>query len=199
MTKSLHRTIYLLLLLQGCAMTQRPPPTSENLLAAPPEGWKQIYQINNVTTRLTDFVPPEQTGLDWDTKLSFESFRKLADADPIEVLLNEAEKDKEKCSFVQHFNLFSGFENNYPTSIRLIMCGENDRVDLGEIELIKAIQGNDYLYIIRMLKRIPPFEVHQPDFAREDMAKWANYFRMISLCDPAREAHPCPTGHNNQQ
>lgn len=147
--------------------------------------------MNKVTTRLTEFVPPGQTNTDWDTRLSFESFRDLAGADPIDVLLNEVEQDKEKCSFVQHFNLYSGFENEYPTSIRLIMCGENDRVNKGEVELIKAIQGNDYLYVIRMVKRVPPFEVNQPDFAMGEMAKWASYFKAISLCDTAREGHPC--------
>ncbi|MEX2489865.1 MAG: hypothetical protein WD356_10115 [Pseudomonadales bacterium] len=199
MTKSLCIAIWLLLLLQGCAVTEPEPESTETLLAQPPDGWKQTYQMNNVTTRLTEFVPSGQTNTDWDTRLSFESFRDLAGADPIEVLLNEVEQDKERCSFIQHFNLYSGYENGYPTSIRLIMCGENERTEKGEIELIKAIQGNDYLYIVRMLERIPPFEVNQPDFATGKMAQWASYFKMVSLCDTAREEHSCPEAEESSE
>ncbi|MBD3648810.1 MAG: hypothetical protein HUJ31_15480 [Pseudomonadales bacterium] len=165
----------------------------ERLLAVPPGDWNQIYQINNTDTRVTEFVPPEQTARQWDTKLAFESFTSLVDSDPIQVLLNEAENDVEKCSFVQHFNLFSGLENNYPVSFRLIMCGENEELKQGEVELLKAIKGNEYFYIIRLLKRVPPFEIHDPDFTKEEIADWATYFRLIGVCDPSREDHPCPS------
>jgi len=203
MTKTVCPAICILLLGQACAAegpetldreTRAAPlfRTTEQLLAVPPPGWKQIYQFNNIATRLTDFVPADESAGHWEARLSFESFRGLTDADPIEVLLSEAEKEKEKCSFVQHFNLFSGYENNYPTSIRLIMCGENKAVEEGEIKLIKAIKGDDYFYVVRVLKRLPAFDVNEPDFGKEKMADWATWFRQISLCNSARTDHPCP-------
>ena len=78
--------------------------TTEVLRAAPPHGWHQIYQLNNDAVRLADFVPQGQTNLAWKTKLSFESHSNLVDLDPIEILLSEAKKNEEKCSFIQHFN-----------------------------------------------------------------------------------------------
>jgi len=166
--------------------------SSERLLAKPPADWKLIYQLNNISTRLSEFVPPQETDSEWTTKLSFESFKELVDSDPIEVLLAEVNIERKNCSFVQHFNLFSGLENNFPSSVRLFLCGENTFVNMGEVMMIKAIAGNDYFYFIKILKRIVPFDVDQPEFAKEEIAVWSNYIRSISLCDPGKPEHPCP-------
>ena len=165
--------------------------TAEVLLATPPQNWTQIYQLNEKLVRLADFVPAYETNLNWQTKLSFESHSDLVDLDPIEILLSEAKKSEEKCTFVQHFNLFSGFENNYPTSLRLIMCGENKNLKQGELSMLKVIQGDDFLYIIRFLKRIEPFSVNQPDVEKPEIATWSDYLRKIRLCNPANDMHPC--------
>jgi hypothetical protein len=166
--------------------------SSEQLLAKLPPNWQLIYQFNNTSTRLSDFIPPGETETNWTTRLSFESFEELVDSDPIEILLGEVVRDQKNCSFVQHFNLFSGLENNFPASVRLFLCGENNLDDRGEVKLIKAIAGNDYFYLIRILKKIEPFDLDQPEFAKQEVAGWSNYLRQISLCDPTRPEHPCP-------
>ena len=166
--------------------------SSEQLLAKPPTDWKLVYQLNNISTRLSEFVPAEETEIEWSTKLSFESFKKLVDSDPIEILLAEVTRDRKNCNFVQHFNLFSGLENNFPSSVRLFLCGENKTINKGEIKMIKAIAGSDYFYLIKLLKRVEPFDIDQPKFAREEVATWSSYIRGISLCDPSKTEHPCP-------
>ena len=174
--------------------SKNPPAsiTQEMLIASPPASWKHIYSINEDSIRLSDFVPSGETSLQWQTKLSIEAHQNLVDLDPIEILLAEANKAKEKCTFVQHFNFFSGYENGYPTSLRLIMCGENEFVSRGELSMLKVIQGDQYLYIVRFLKRIPPFKLDQPDIAKQEIATWSDYLRKISVCRPGDQGHPCP-------
>lgn len=196
----LFRTIFIFTLtlsMVACIThpTTNPVPgleSSEQLLAKPPADWKLIYQLHNTSTRLSDFVPPQETDSEWTSKLSFESFKKLVDSDPIEVLLAEVNRERKDCSFVQHFNLFSGLENNFPSSVRLFLCGENTSINKGEVKMIKAIAGNDYFYLIKIVKRIEPFNVDQPEFAKEEIAAWSTYIRSISLCDPGKVEHPCP-------
>ncbi len=166
--------------------------SSEKLLAEPPPGWNLIYRLNNITSRLSEFVPRSESSSDWSTKLSFESFLELASIDPIEVLLTEVEQDKKRCNSVQHFNLYSGLENSYPSSVRLFLCGEVQETQTGEVKMIKAIQGNDYLYIISIVKKIELFEPGQAQFTEKDIAAWSTYLRGISLCDNGDEAHSCP-------
>jgi hypothetical protein len=168
------------------------PDTSESLLAVPPPDWQLIYQLNNVTARLSEFVPPDETVSDWTTKLTFESFQEIASTDPIQALLIEVEQDKTRCNFVQHFNLYSGLENNYPSSVRLFLCGKNTDTGDGRVKMIKVIQGNDYLYVITLIKKVEPFELNQPEFAEKEIAGWSTYLRSISLCDGEYAEHVCP-------
>jgi hypothetical protein len=165
----------------------------EKLLAAPPAGWNTIYSLNNGITRLTDFVPAAESVSDWSTKLSFESHQTLADVDPISIIMGELDSTSDTCEPIESFNLFSGDENNYPTSVRITFCGENAHSGLGEVSISKVIQGNDFLYIIKLLNRRPTFTDSDHAMPKTEIAAWAQYFSEITLCDETRAAHPCLT------
>lgn len=163
----------------------------ERLIATTPTAWERIYQINTDTIRLSDFVPPGQNAAEWELKLSFESYR-LTDlnTDPIELLLAEVKEDERRCAFVQHFNIFSGYENGYETSVRLFQCGENQFAGQGEIKLMKAIRGEEYLYAIRVVKRIPTFNPGGAEFPEDEMADWSQFLNTIYVCNDTAQ-HPC--------
>ncbi len=189
---SVASTLALTSLLVACTSTPTSTEvTSEMLLAKPPLDWQLVYQMNDISTRLSEFVPPDETNTEWTSRLSLESFKELVGSDPVETLLSEVTHDQQDCNFVQHFNLFSGFENGFPVSVRLFLCGESTNSGKGEIKMAKAIAGNDYFYLLKLLKQIEPFEPNQPDFAREEIAAWSTYFRSISLCDGNKPEHPC--------
>ena len=209
MKKSLSPIVLLTLivLLSSCASqsdnsTETPDTkneTGERLLATAPKGWINVFQLNNSDTRLTDFIPPDQSKDDWSTKLSFEAHTTEAlSLDPIDLLFSEAETDKSRCNRVIHYNIFSGLENNYQTSVRLFLCGENTFTSRGEIKLIKAIRGNDYLYSVRIVRRTPPFDVNDEAQPKEEVALWSTYLRKISLCDGSTN-HPCPQTGNEAE
>ena len=61
-------------------------------------------------------------------------------------------------------------ENDYQTSVRLFLCGENSFTHRGEIKLIKAIRGNDYLYSVRIVRRTPPFDANEEEIRKEEVA-----------------------------
>lgn len=193
-----YRTLSLVIiasLLISCSPKKTSP---EKLLALPPNGWKLIYQINNVGTRLTDFIPEEDDEINWTSKVSFESFQDFSDADPIDVTLGEVKKDEEVCNFVQHFNLFAGLENNYPTSLRLYMCGKNKVTEKGEVKIIKAIKGDDYFYIVRLVKRLDAFGVHQARMEKSEIAAWSSYLKKMRVCNDESVDHPCPQPGEDQ-
>ena len=190
----------LIVLLSSCASqtdnaTEIPDTrneTGERLLGTPPKDWVNVFQLNNDNTRLTDFIPPDQSKGDWSTKLSFEAHTTEAlSIDPIELLFSEAETDQSRCNRVTHYNIFSALENDYQTSVRLFLCGENSFTHRGEIKLIKAIRGNDYLYSVRIVRRTPPFDANEEEIRKEEVALWATYLSKISVCDGSPD-HPCP-------
>ena len=176
----------------GSVMPDSPLQTPERLLASPPAGWTLAFQFNDDRSKLSDFVPEGETDIAWTQKISFESFTNDINADPLNMLDDEVRRDEQKCEFVQHFNLFSGYENGYPTSVRLFHCGNNHFVDRGEVKMMKTIQGAEQFYIVRILARIEPFAMNKPNFSEEEVVRWTGYLRRISLCDTAAPEHPCP-------
>jgi len=194
MTRTL---LIILLFLSGCASQAPVEPetevaSQEQLLITVPQDWQRIYSLNTTKTRLVDFVRADENAEAWTTKLSVESYlSEDISGDPISLLMSEARSDMNKCNFVQHFNIHAGFENGYPSAVRLFMCGENAFTGMGEIKLVKVISGNDFLYSIRILRRIEPFDVSNPDFSDKDIANWSMFLSRVSLCDES-EAHPCP-------
>lgn len=183
-------TLACCLLASSCAA--QPFMLGEQLLLSPPPDWQRVYDFNNEKTRLAEFVPPGEAATDWQTKLYLESHADMQDTDPIEILLAEARRLDENCTFVQQFNLFSGLENGYPTSVRLVMCGKNEPVGEGEVGIMKAIQGDQFLYVVRLVRRVDPFEINAPDVEQEEIAAWSEFFSRIKLCRPGSQEHACP-------
>ncbi|MFT7687552.1 MAG: hypothetical protein ACI9FB_002908 [Candidatus Azotimanducaceae bacterium] len=198
-------TLCLILLLNGCATSKFPNVSSkdsqtseivsnERLIARAPSDWQLIFELNNSGTRLSDYIPKDENKDDWQTKLSFEAHEQLASVDPISIMMGEISKMDEICTNVDHANLFSGFENGYPTSVRLLLCGENAHSGKGEVSITKGIQGKESFYIVRLEKKIEPFEKGKADFPQNEIAEWSTYLKRITLCDETSDAtHACPS------
>lgn len=188
--------------LAGCQARAADPATrpsveegTERLLAAAPEGWTAVFAANRPGVRIAEYVPPGDTADTWTEKLSFEAFGGEPLPDPIGMLVEIARDQQATCNGFADHNTFSGFENGYPTSVRLFVCRNNAITKRGQITLVKAIQGRERVYVITRAQRVPPIESDAMlPIAQEDMAQWAQYARAISLCDSASEAHPCPAG-----
>ncbi len=178
------------ILLCGCAVRVSPEST-EQLRAKPPAGWVNVYQYNHAGSRISEFIPLDEEQQKWTNKVTFESFAPKVYTDPIDLLLFEVDQYQKKCNFVQHFNLFAGMENNYPTSLRLVMCGESKVLKTGEVTILKAISGDSNFYIIRITRKVPAFKPHQSEVSNEDIAQWSVYLSRISVCDENSPEHPC--------
>lgn len=173
------------------ALESAEAPMTEQLMATPPKGWQRIYQFNNQLTRISEFVDPEETDEKWTTKVAIESYSHLSHMDPIEVLLADAERQQQNCKQLQHFNLFSGYENGYPTSVRLVMCGENETTHIGEVKISKAIAGEKQLYVVKVFKKVATFDPYQADVSNDEIAAWSQYLKRIYLCNLMDSDHPC--------
>ena len=171
----------------------------ERLLGSPPEGWQQGFATNRPGLRLATFVPGDDSIEDWQDKVTFESFSDAPLPDPIDFVNDISADQSAGCEKLVHYNIQSGLENNYPTSVRLLVCTQSKQTQTGRVTLIKAIQGNDYFYAVTRAKRIPPIpevvdedgEQPQP-ISDAEMAQWSTYMRTITVCDTQRAEHPCP-------
>jgi hypothetical protein len=167
------------------------PVHGEQLLARAPDGWQQGFATNTAALRMVEFIPGDASRGDWAEKVTFESLRGDPLPDPIDFVTGIGSDQSGTCERFEQFNIQSGFENNYPTSVRLLTCSRNKLTDKGQVTLIKAIRGNDHFYVITRAKRIPPVAEGAESISEQEMANWSAYMRAITVCDSAREEHPC--------
>ena len=144
-------------------------------------------------------MPGDERIEDWQDKVTFESFGDAPLPDPIDFVTDVSADQSAGCERLEHYNIRSGLENNYPTSVRLLVCSESKQTKRGRVTLIKAIQGNDYFYVVTRAKRVPPVrepvdedEEQAKPISEAEMARWSAYMRTIMVCDTQRAEHPCP-------
>lgn len=168
----------------------------EQLLADAPANWKQTFRTDGPGIRMVEFAPPDADPKDWADKVSFESFSGTPLPDPIELLTSIAEDQRKTCDKFTDHETFSGFENAYPTSVRLFVCPVNRLTNKGQLTLVKTIKGDQNFYVITRARRTAPIQLDadgkMPAEAKT-IAEWSVYLRAISACNTADTTHPCPT------
>ena len=116
--------------------------------------------------------------------------------DPIDFVLSLSRDLALRCEGFSDFNIMSGMENNYATSVRLLVCPRYKDQPLGEVLMIKAIQGREYFYTVTRGRRLPAFNSDEQPLTAQTMAEWSAYLKSVGVCDPRWPEHPCPDDIN---
>lgn len=190
---------------------------AEQLIGEAPGGWAQIGGTVTDKLKMATFVPKPSTQTGevsasaageqgetsdadggWTEKITFERLLGAPVADPLEYL-EELKKDTlAACKEGAFLPVASGFENGYPSAVALIVCPKQAITNTGQLTMIKVIQGNAAFYTITRSIRTAPFPADEngkpsePPVEKETIGGFSVYLKAISVCDPARPAHPCP-------
>jgi hypothetical protein len=165
--------------------------TGERLLADAPSGWKEVFNSDNPGLRMVEFIPENESNASWQHKITFESLKGKPLPDPIEFLKGLSADQSGTCEGFESFSTFSGFENGYPTTVRLMVCKRSDIINQSQVTMLKAIQGKENFYVITRAQRGPPLADDTAALTDEEMAGWALYLKAISVCDDTTE-QACP-------
>ncbi len=202
------------------------PVTGEVLLASAPRGWVESGTLISPVLRMAEFVPAKQLETTHaveeeapvgEESASARSIEELPGAvaasalldrvtieaqsgdplpDPIDFVLSLSRDLALRCEGFNDFNIMSGLENNYATSVRLLVCPRYKDHPLGEVMMIKAIQGQEYFYTVTRGRRLPAFGTDGQPLTAQTMAEWSAYLKAVGVCDPRRTEHPCPENVN---
>jgi len=167
------------------------PTEGELLLAQAPPGWVESASMATPALRMAEYAPENQSA-DEIERVTFEAQTGLPLPDPIDFVLAVTADLAKGCSESEQFNIFSGLENGYPTSVRLLVCGALQQSPHGQVVMSKAIKGNEQFYVVTRRRLLAATPQHQAPLSPETMAEWSLYFKTIGLCDTRREDHPCP-------
>jgi hypothetical protein len=185
------------------AATPRPgaqaASSGELLIASPPRGWLETAAMNTPALRMAEYGPPGSVaeppfsfGADLIERVTFEAQTGQPLPDPIDFVLGISRDLHERCDPYYDVNVSSGYENGYPTSVRLMICAEYRDSDHGQVIMAKAIQGNDEFYVITRRRMTPPFAEGAEPLSVQEMAEWTTYLNRIYVCDTRTSEHPCP-------
>lgn len=189
-------------------------PAEEQLTLPSPDGWRTLTNLVAPLLRRSEFaVPAAGDGTD---KLSFEWFaHALAPGlDPLDMAAQLAAGVRRECRGSRDNPVFAGYENGYPTAVRLITCprrrpsgaaGSDGEREIGEVLMLKAIEGATGHWLIVRGRQVAPFvanadadagagaDAGSASLSADTVRAWTEDFRTITLCDPERsDAHPCP-------
>lgn len=181
-------------------------PAAEQLRLIPPDAW-----VLTASSKLGQFAraqyqrplpappagdtQPRDDNLPIET-LTLEQLDPTGIANPIAFLENLAAEQAERCDDFNSTAISSGYENGYPTAVRLMRCPLRRVNRTATVSLAKAIAGNSRYYLLIFEKRAPATTAAGAEalaFAsEEDIASWSLYLRQASLCDSSQPAaHPC--------
>lgn len=169
---------------------------SERLHAEIPETWVKVVDRQAGNLHIQEYLPPESP-IPWQQKLSYEAMGGRGLPDPLVFVDGLAVEQKALCNGFEDTNIFVGFENGYPSVVRMLQCHENKRTGKPIVTMIKAIKGNAALYTVTRIWRLePPVpQLQQPDTAvapeKPEIAAWSQVLRRVQACDVNLDAHPC--------
>ena len=196
----MFRQFALALLLYGCASSPAVlAGNTERLLVEVPEGWLKLIDRKVGTLQMAEYYPAkvlENSSEDWAEKLTIEALSGDDLPDPLVFAQGLADDQKKLCDNFTDNSVFAGFENGYPTVVHLTQCGRNQNTGRAVVMMLKIIQGNQSLYTITRIWRLPPAAPPMAaDTIQMDQAQlgaWSHALRKVTVCDPALAAHPCP-------
>jgi hypothetical protein len=170
------------------------PSEGELLLASAPAGWVETAAMATPALRMAEYGPGNGgDGVDGEIeRVTFESQSASPLPDPIEFVIGISSDLSRRCDGYEHFNIFSGEENGYATSVRLMLCGELKDSPHGQALMTKAIRGTEQFYIVTRRRLVTLPAAVDGLLSTQAMAEWSAFFRSIGLCDTRSGQHPCP-------
>ncbi|CCG42947.1 hypothetical protein [Magnetospirillum molischianum] len=175
------------------APAQEAVQPTERLVMIPPEGWQNGGSSASRTAIATHLFPPGQNSENWTEMLTIQV---IVDprAEARAFVQRVVDASRSGCDAAGPSPASEGMTNNYPVATLTVTCTRGHQSGMGGLVAVKAIRGQQALFVVERLWR-------GPAFARDDSApipkstlqEWSTFLRGVSLCDHADPIrHPCP-------
>ncbi|HEY3646199.1 MAG TPA: hypothetical protein VGM16_12745 [Gammaproteobacteria bacterium] len=147
-----------------------------------PPGWITADEKYEDDGDIIEYVPQGQTAENWSEMLTFQTFKKAANADPAGYLSNMAALAKLHCASSNLLLKDSVKDTNgLRTEIGLLGCAKDSKTGEDETTLFKVISGHQALYVGQMAKRSDPAApANQPSDA--EIQDWETLLDSFKIC-----------------
>ncbi|WP_240317843.1 hypothetical protein [Neisseria elongata] len=147
----------------------------------PPKDFKIGYQTEQNGMVMVELVPQKQTVDNWTKMITLQS---MAGAKPGVAAFgnNLSTLWKNTCPGGSFDTVQEGKENGYPFALWMMACENNPSSNKPELTWVKAVQGNDGLYVKQYAFRYAPNDA--------EITNAMGHLRNLIVCDNSAK-HPC--------
>jgi len=148
---------------------------------APPKGFKVGYQTAQNGMTLIELVPQKQTVEDWTQMVTLQSMAGMKPG--VEQFFGNLSASWQNACPQSSVNpITAGEENGYPFALVMLFCANNPQTSKPEFTWIKAVQGNEALYVKQYAFRYEP--------TKAELTNAVMHLRNLRVCDNSA-GHPC--------
>jgi hypothetical protein len=163
--------------------------TGENLLVEIPTGYELAYSQKTDTGTINEFVPKGETVEKWSEMITVQLF---PPHDNAKFYATFESLVKQSCRSGFTHEVATQKENGYPVKVFHLLCPTNLQTDLGEVTFLKTIEGRDKFYVVQKAWHTEKFEPDWIPISAEEIVKWTEYLRSVSVCDSRIKKRKCP-------
>jgi hypothetical protein len=156
---------------------------NETLLVALPPGYKVDFQQKNDKMSISEMVPAAENVRAWTEMVTVQVFFGLRIA-PEQFRARMEKMWGDSCSGSTFKTVASEPANGYPALVWIQTCPLNKQTGKPEITWMKAIRGNDSLYLVQKAFKFAP--------SAEQVTTWTQYLRGVAVCDTRLADRACP-------
>ena len=183
-------SIFIAFVMMGINSVMAEKPKGEFFLAAPPKGWTLVDNETQLHIANFRFVPAGESAKKWSqmvtiTKMTGESML------PDKFLIQTAEINAQNCDGYEIQRLAFKSTNGYPTHGMIENCSKNKKSNKGELAIIRAIKGNDHLFVIQRTWRLKPYDLAKGfPIPKEKIDETIIKFSSAKVCDTRKGTCP---------
>lgn len=133
---------------------------------------------------IIEWVPTGETGKNWSEMLTLQVFQFPRPVTPAQFRSLLGQRWQRSCPGSVEVPIREGTENGYPFAFWLMDCPKSPMSGKREFTYFKAIQGNDYFFVVQKAFAFGP--------SKTQVEEWSRYMARIRACDPRRADRSCP-------
>ena len=117
-------------------------------------GWKRAFALQTPHMRIATYAVPYATDkYEWVT-LEWFSPQLVGPVDALKMAALASTNVREHCADGKDMSVYAGYENGYPTAVRLFTCPASKERPTNELLMFKAVQGKTGTWIVLQRRQV---------------------------------------------
>ena len=164
----------------------------EYYLAALPAGWSKRSEIADDMGRHGDWLPEGQSLARWRDRITLQVVPEMVGRTARTFLDQMADLRAQTCDGIFATEVESANLNGFPVGFRIIACTRDTRTGTGSIALLRAVAGEQALYVVQRVFQVAPFSPGNFPVSGEELDMGRAEIEYGLPCRRGHRQRPCP-------